>query len=100
MLGDGGEATLDREEMNRIIKFELEYIPRGAKGSNQNKLRFYYNAYRRRGISEGKSREECLEDAIDKLKEDDADFDPVFDEDFFKVRKKGLLQRLISRIKG
>jgi hypothetical protein len=93
--------------MNKIIRFELEYIPKGSKGSNQNKLRFYYNAYRRRGMAKGKSREECLKDAINRLREDHPNFNPKFDKKFFtvpenmpaQVHKKGFFQRLLDRIK-
>jgi len=95
------------EEINRIIRFELEYIPKGSKGSNQNKLRFYYNAYRRRGMAKGKSREECLKDAINRLREDHPNFNPTFDKKFFRmpenlhtqVHKKGFFKRLLDRIK-
>ena len=54
------ELDVKREEMNKIIKFELGYIPKGSRGSIQNKLRFYYNAYRRRDLARGKQREESL----------------------------------------
>jgi len=100
--------TVKIEEINRIIRFELEYIPKGSKGSNQNKLRFYYNTYRRKGMAKGKSREECLEDAINRLREDHPNFNPTFDKKFFRVvpenmhaqvHKKGFLQRLLDRIK-
>lgn len=44
---------MDQETTNMIIKFELAHIPKGSKGSTQNKLRFHYVAYRRRGIAKG-----------------------------------------------
>ena len=91
---------MKREEMNRIIKFELGYIPKGSRGSIQNKLRFYYNVYRRRDMVRGKQREESLKAAINRLREDYPDFNPVFDRDFFKIPKKGFFQRLLDRIKG
>ena len=90
---------MKREEMNRTIKFELEYIPKGSTGSIQNKLRYYYNIFRRKGIVKGLSREECLRDAIDRLREDYPSFDPKFDEDFFKMHEKGFFRRLLDRIK-
>lgn len=93
------ELAVKMEEMNKIIKFELECIPRGPKGSIQNKLRFYYNAYRRRDLARGKQREESLKDAINRLKEEYPDFNSMFDEDFFKISKKNLFQRLMDRIK-
>ncbi len=76
------------EEMNRIIKFELEYIPNGSSGSIQNKLRYYYNLFRRKGMVKGWSREESLRNAIQRLKEDCPSFDPKFDQKFFKMRNK------------
>ncbi|MFQ6081721.1 MAG: hypothetical protein ACE5OW_08645 [Candidatus Bathyarchaeia archaeon] len=91
---------MKREEMNKIIEFELGYIPKGSKGSVQNKLRFYYNAYRRRDMVRGKQREESLKEAINRLKEDYPDFNPVFDRDFFKIPRRSLLQRLLDYIKS
>ena len=90
---------MKREEMNRTKKFELEYIPKASTGSIQNKLRYYYNIFRRKGIVKGLSREECLRDAIDRLREDYPSFDPKFDEDFFKMHEKGFFRRLLDRIK-
>jgi len=87
---------MKREEMNRIIKFELEYIPKGSTGSIQNKLRYHYNIFRRKGIGKGKSREKCLRDAIDRLKEDYPSFNPKFDEGFFKIHEKGFFRRLLD----
>ena len=85
---------MKKEEMNRIIKFELEYIPKGSTGSVQNKLRYHYNIFRRKGIVKGISREECLKDAIDRLKEDYPSFNPKFDDDFFKIHKKRFFQQI------
>jgi hypothetical protein len=91
---------MKKDEMNRIIKFELEYIPKGSTGSVQNKLRYHYNIFRRKGIVKGISREECLKDAIDRLKEDYPSFNPKFDDDFFKIHKKDFFSRLLDRIKN
>ena len=90
---------MKREEMNKIIKFELGYIPKGPKGSVQNKLRFYYNAYRRRGLVKGKQREESLKDAINRLKEEYPDFNPMFDKDFFRTPKKSIFQKLMDPLR-
>lgn len=90
---------MNREEINRIIKFELEYIPKGPEGSLQNKLRFYYVAYRRIGISKGISRDECLKEAIDKIKKEHPKFNPKFDREFFKIPRKGFLQKLKELIR-
>lgn len=89
------------EEMNRIIKFELEYIPNGSSGSIQNKLRYYYNLFRRKGMVKGWSREECLRNAIERLKEDCPSFDPKFDEKFFKMGKEpSSVKEVIRRFFG
>ena len=48
---------------------------------------------------EGRSREEYLKDAINKVREGDPSFDPRFDRDFFRIPKKGILQRLLERIR-
>jgi len=90
---------MEREMVNKIIKFELSYVPKGSKGSTQNRLRFYYVAYRRKGLAKGLSREQCLKDAIEKLKKDHPRFDPAFDEDFFKIPKKSFFQKLVSRVR-
>ena len=90
---------MDREMINKIIKFELTHVPKGSKGSTQNKLRFHYVAYRRRGIAKGLSREQCLKDAIDKLKKDYPEFAPTFDEDFFKIPKASFFQKIVNRIR-
>ena len=97
---------MKREEMVKLVRSELEHIPKGLKGSTQNRLRIYYNAWRRRDLLTGKPKEQTLEAAIKMLKEKHPDFDPKFDEVFFKmpeipeVPKRGLLQRLASWIKG
>jgi len=90
---------MKKEEMNKIIKFELEYIPKGSTGSVQNKLRYHYNIFRRKGIVKGKSREECLKNAINQLKEDNPNFNPKFDDGFFRIHEKGFFSRLLNRIK-
>ena len=91
---------MKREEMTKIVKSELKHIPKGPKGSTQNRLRIYYNAWRRRNLLRGKSKEQTLEEAIKMLKEDHPDFNPKFNKDFFEIPKRGLLQRLMDWIKG
>ena len=85
--------------MNKIIKFELGYLPKGSRGWIQNKLRFYYNAYRRRDMVKGKQREESLKDAINRLKEEYPDFNPMFDKDFFQTPKKSIFQKLMNSLR-
>jgi len=92
---------MKRAEINEIIKQELEYIPKGSKGSIQNRLRFKYSASRRKGITKGKSRQECLKETIDQLKENNPGFQPEFDKNFFTAaiqqqnRRPGFLRRLL-----
>jgi hypothetical protein len=91
---------LKRAEINEIIKQELEYIPKGSKGSIQNRLRFHYSAFRRKGISKGKSRQECLKETIDLLKTNNPGFQPEFDKSFFDIKtqqapRPGFLRRLL-----
>jgi len=47
----------------------------------------------------GKQREKSLKDAINRLKQDYPDFNPIFDRDFFKI-PRSLLQRLLDYIKS
>lgn len=91
---------MKRGEMTRIVKSELDHIPKGPRGSPQNKLRIYYNAWRRRDLLRGKSKEETLEDVMRKFKEEYPSFDPRFDRDFFRMPEKGPFQRLVGWIKG
>jgi hypothetical protein len=91
---------MKRMEMDEIIKQELEYIPKGSRGSIQNRLRFQYSALRRKGIAKGKSRQECLRETIDQLKEHHPGFQPEFDKGFFNVnmqqpQRRGFFRRLL-----
>jgi hypothetical protein len=93
---------MKKEEMDRIIKFELEYIPAGSIGSIQNKLRFFYNGLRRKGMAKGMTREESLRDAINHVKKSYPGFDPEFDQEFFKIHEKSfgvkqVIRRLFNR---
>jgi len=54
------EISMNKEMINKIIKFEVKYIPKGSKGATQNKLRVYYVAYRRKGIAKSLSRGQLL----------------------------------------
>lgn len=75
--------NMKRAEVNELIKQELVYIPKGEKGSVQNRLRFKYSASRRKGLANGKSKEECLRETLDLLKADYPRFEPAFDKSFF-----------------
>lgn len=90
---------MKRAEVNEIIKQELVYIPKGDKGSVQNRLRFQYSASRRKGIANGKSRQECLKETVDVLKANYPRFEPEFDKSFFATntehpQSRGFLRRL------
>jgi len=95
---------LKREELTKIVKSELEHIPKGDKGSPQSALRRLYNARRRYDLTKTeKMKEDTLQHCIQALKKDHPDFIPKYDEEFFKMPKtpkKGLIQRLFSRTKG
>jgi hypothetical protein len=92
---------MKRAEINEIIKQELEYIPKGSKGSIQNRLRFQYSAFRRKGITKGKTRQECLKETIDQLKTNNPGFQPEFDKSFFNAAiaqqnsRPGFFRRLL-----
>ena len=93
---------MKRTEINEIIKQELVYIPKGSKGSIQNRLRFQYSASRRKGLTKGKTRQECLKETIDQLKTNNPGFQPEFDRSFFSTttitqesKRPGFLRRLL-----
>ena len=88
---------MKREELTRIVKSELEHIPKGDRGSPQNRLRQRYNTRRRYDLTKtDKTKEETLQYCIQALKKDHPDFVPKYDEGFFKMPKKGFLQRLLG----
>ena len=95
---------MKREELTKIVKSELEHIPKGDKGSPQSALRRLYNARRRYDLTKSeKTKEGTLHNCIQTLKKDHPDFIPKYDEDFFKMPKtpkRGFLQRLLGRTKG
>jgi hypothetical protein len=78
-------AHFDRDFMNRIVKRELNFIPRGEKGSLQNFLRFSYNALRRKHLTFRKTRDETLRVLIEKIKKVQPEFIPTYDENYFKI---------------
>jgi DNA-binding PadR family transcriptional regulator len=62
-----------RDEIEKIVGPELEHIPRGARGSSQNKLRMLYNALRRNSLGlhgSPQTKEEVLRVAIHFVRED------------------------------
>lgn len=78
-------AHFERKFMNRIVKRELEHIPRGEKGSLQNFLRFSYNTLRRKHLTLRKTRNETLKELVEKIKKAHPDFIPKYDKDYFKI---------------
>ncbi len=78
-------AHFERDFMNRIVKRELEHIPRGEKGSLQNFLRFSYNALRRKHLTLRKTRDDTLKELIQKIKKTYPDFVPLYDKGCFKI---------------
>ncbi len=79
------------KEIRDRVKLELEHIPRGLRGSSQNELRMIYWMMRqhslgRRGNKE--SKEETLLKSIEAVKKYNSDFEPKFDEYFFKLKSK------------
>jgi ATP-dependent DNA helicase RecG len=76
-----------RVEIEQIIGPELEHIPHGARGSSQNMLRMLYNMLRRHGLAPPgtpQTKEAVLREAINAVREEDPDFTPDYDKDFFK----------------
>jgi hypothetical protein len=71
--------------MNRIVKRELNHIPRGEKRSLQNFLRFSYNALRRKHLTLRKTRDETLRELVEKIKKAYPDFVPLYDKNYFKI---------------
>lgn len=76
------------KEIRNIVKSELEHIPRGLRGSNQNYLRSFYSSIRQHALGRKgnqESKEETLLKCIDLIKKDDQNFEPKYDKTFFKV---------------
>lgn len=78
-------AHFERNFMNRIVKRELKFIPRGERGSVQNFLRFCYNALRRKHLTLRKTRDETLKELIQKISKAHPNFIPHYDKNYFKI---------------
>lgn len=70
--------------MTDIVSEELTHIPRGY-GVRHGWLRTYYNRYRRRDLSKGKTKEETLLYCIDEIRKEDPNWHPEYDITFFKI---------------
>lgn len=79
---------LKREEMNEVIREELEHIPRGD--SLQNDLRAIYPINRKRSLGKNAktiaTKEEILTKSIDFIKNQHSSFKPQYDPGFFMVK--------------
>jgi len=67
--------------LTSIIAIDLEHIPRGDEA--QNRLRQYFQYARAR--SDGKSKEDALREAIEKVSAEFPDFEPEFDRSYFSM---------------
>ena len=77
---------MKREEMIRIVRLELKHIPRGLRGSAQNKLRLYYNGMRRHDLSINPKipARESLKKALERLRKDYPDYPFRYNAEFFR----------------
>ena len=78
---------LTRAEIETRVSAELEHIPRGARGSSQNMLRILYNMLKRHSLTLSaipQTKEEVLREAVNAVREEDPDFTPEYDKDFFE----------------
>jgi hypothetical protein len=72
--------------INAQVDKDLEYIPRGIKGSAQNIFRLYYSDLRRHDLAEtSKTKNETLKQAADNVKKEHPDFVPKYDHDYFQL---------------
>ena len=71
--------------MNRLVKDELEHIPREYGNSPQNLLRSAYNSTRRYGLDLGETKEKALARSIEGLKKDHPMWQPVYDREYFRL---------------
>lgn len=76
---------LKREEMNEVIRKELEHIPRG--NQSQNGLRWLYQMLRMHSLGKNAktkaTKEDILLEAINYLKKQHPNFIPQYDTKFF-----------------
>jgi len=84
-LDDLERVTMKRDELNKKVTEELQYIPKDIRGSTQNELRMLYNLIRRRelGRNSASQTKDSLLKAIETLRKDKPDFLPIYDRDFF-----------------
>ncbi|MDH5703223.1 MAG: hypothetical protein OEY99_03335 [Aigarchaeota archaeon] len=86
---------MDKRTMDAMIKEELKYIPKSRPGFKQNISRVAYSSNRQHHLTKGiDDRVQSLLIAARECRKDDPDFTPTFDEAYFRVTLKELLQRL------
>jgi hypothetical protein len=80
---------MEREQIQKIIKGELEHIPKGLKGSPQNQLRNLYTVMREHSLGKHVvnkiTKEEVLMQAIDSIIINNPEFKPDYDSNFFLI---------------
>ncbi len=75
---------MKKSKLNAILKEELEHIPRGYRGSEQNILRAAYNIRRRNlARAENSPAKQSLRAAIAAVKRDNPEFIPEYNKEFF-----------------
>jgi hypothetical protein len=76
---------MNAKEMNRLLKDELEHIPREYGNLPQNLLRATYNSSRRYGLKLGETKEKALARSIEGLKKDYPSWKPSYDKAYFTL---------------
>lgn len=76
---------MTRDELDGIVREELQHLPRIDDGSDQNGLRMMYNMIRRRelGRNPGTSKVESLRLAIRAVRQSNPRFTPHYDVRYF-----------------
>jgi hypothetical protein len=81
------DGKLQRENMNALIRKELEHIPRGMRRSPQNEFRWLYPIIRRKHLSKSATipRDVTLVEAISSMRKSPRheEFEPEYDRDYF-----------------
>ena len=80
---------MNKEQINKQVKKELEYIPRDRKGDINNILREYYTPLRLDSLGKNAknnaTKEDILKKSIESVKKQFPDFVPKYDETFFDL---------------
>lgn len=73
------------KETDRLLKEELEHVPREYWNLPQNMLRAVYNSSRRYGLKLGEKKEKALARSIEALKKDFPAWRPSYDSEYFRL---------------